>query len=506
MSQIINTNVASLNAQRNLATSQGSLTTSIQRLSSGLRINSAKDDAAGLAITERMTSQIRGVDQARRNANDGISLAQTAEGALAQSSEILQRIRELAVQSANATNSAGDRKALNAEVNQLVTELNRIASDTSFNGLKILDGSYQAQQFQVGADANQTIGISLAGARTTDLRNNLTGLYSGTANSGLGEATAAASTPAAGNGVAAQILTVAGSSGTDTVSIGNNDKADVIATAINNKSGTTGVNARALSTAYLDQITSAGTVSFTLNGGGTATVVTAQITATTDFTEIATAINNVSAKTGVTARLDDAKTQIILEQKEGKDITIQDFTNTGGGTGRVYGQNFDATTDKRFESDTTGAVTLTSGGTDSTRIAGVVEIYSERGFTVTSDTGNTVNTTGTTASASVSINMTAADVSTIDLSNQTLKIVDASLAQLSRMRADLGAVQNRFMNTIANLQTTSENVSASRSRIRDADFAQETANLTRAQILQQAGVAMLAQANNIPQNVLSLLK
>ncbi|MCA3149619.1 MAG: flagellin domain-containing protein, partial [Rhodocyclaceae bacterium] len=152
MSQVINTNIASLNAQRNLTTSQSNLATALQRLSSGLRINSAKDDAAGLAISDRMTSQIRGLDQARRNANDGISLSQTAEGALAQSGEILQRIRELAIQSANATNSASDRQSLNSEVSQLVTEVTRIANATTFNGLKILDGSYQGQQFQVGAD------------------------------------------------------------------------------------------------------------------------------------------------------------------------------------------------------------------------------------------------------------------------------------------------------------------------------------------------------------------
>ena len=196
MSQVINTNIASLTAQRNLNTSQGSLQVSLQRLSSGLRINSAKDDAAGLAISDRLTTQINGLDQARRNANDGISLAQTAEGALGTSGDILQRIRQLAIQSANATNSATDRKTLNDEVNQLVQEVNRVAGTTTFNGLKILDGTYQGQQFQVGANANETIGVSVQGASSSDLQNNSLALESNTAADGLGAAEAAAANTA----------------------------------------------------------------------------------------------------------------------------------------------------------------------------------------------------------------------------------------------------------------------------------------------------------------------
>ena len=197
MALTINTNIPSLNAQRNLTTSQGALATALQRLSSGLRINSARDDAAGLAISERLTTQIRGLDQARRNANDGVSLAQTAEGALTQTGEILQRIRELLIQSANATNSATDRKALNDEVNQLIQEVNRVANTTTFNGLKILDGTYQGQQFQVGANANETIGVSVQGATANDLKNNTIALQSAADNDGLGTVTTAANTAAA---------------------------------------------------------------------------------------------------------------------------------------------------------------------------------------------------------------------------------------------------------------------------------------------------------------------
>lgn len=495
MSQIINTNVASLNAQRNLTTSQSSLATSLQRLSSGLRINSAKDDAAGLAISDRMTTQIRGLDQARRNANDGISLAQTAEGALGQTGDILQRIRELAIQSANATNSASDRKALNDEVNQLVQEVNRIASSTSFNGLKILDGSYQGQQYQVGAEANQTIGVSIQGASATDLKSNTLALASNSAGAGLGEETAAANSSPAGNGVAAQTLTIAGQSGSADVVIAANSTAADIASAINAVTADTSVTATASTEATLGTVSNAGTISFTINGGGTATAVSAQISSTSDLTAIATAVNNVSGKTGVTAELSNDKASITFKNADGEDITIDNFVNSGGGTSVVTGAG-----------PLASGVTLTSGGTDSTRVAGTVELASDAGYTAVSNSGTTVLTTGTTASASTSDDLTSVDISTVDGSNDAIKIVDAALQQVNRMRASLGAVQNRFATTITNLQTSSENVSAARSRIRDADFAAETANLTRSQILQQAGVAMLAQANALPNNVLTLLR
>ena len=236
-----------------------------------------------------MTTQIRGLDQARRNANDGISLAQTAEGALSQSGEILQRIRELAIQSANATNSATDRKALNSEVNQLIQEVDRISSTTTFNGLKILDGTYQGQQFQVGANANETIGVSVQGASSSDLKNNTITLQSGTDNDGLGQVTAAAAnTAAAGNGVGAQTLTIAGAAGSSTVGVLANDAANTIAAAVNAVVANTGVAAKASTSATFAGVSAAGTLSFTINGGGTATAVSAQVT-TTDLTALTTA-------------------------------------------------------------------------------------------------------------------------------------------------------------------------------------------------------------------------
>jgi flagellin len=494
MAQIINTNIASLNAQRNLTTSQNSLATALQRLSSGLRINSSKDDAAGLAIADRLTTQIRGLDQARRNANDGISLAQTAEGALAQTGEILQRIRELSIQSANATNSATDRKALNDEVNQLVQEVNRVANTTTFNGLKILDGTYQGQQFQVGANANETIGVSIQGASANDLKNNTISLQSNTDNDGLGTVTAAANTAAAGNGVGAQTLTIAGASGSSTVSVAANDQASTIAASINAIVGSTGVAAKATTTATIGTLSASGTVSFQINGGGTATSISAQVT-TTDLTALAAAINDVSGKTGVTATLSADKASVSIKQAEGKDVVIEGFTNSAGGTVQVDGSATAATNEA-----------LTSGGNNSTRIAGQVTLNADQGFTAVSSAGTDVIINGTTTTASSASLLSSVDISTVNGANSSIDIIDAALAQVNRIRASLGAIQNRFTNTISNLQTTSENLSASRSRVQDADFAAETAALTRAQILQQAGTAVLAQANAIPNNVLSLLR
>jgi flagellin len=378
MASTITTNISSLNAQRNLTTSQGSLATSLQRLSSGLRINSAKDDAAGLAISERMTTQIRGLNQATRNANDGVSLAQVAEGALAGIGNALQRIRELSVQSANATNSASDRAALDVEAQQLSAEVQRIASSTDFNGVNLLDGSFTNQQFQVGANANETISVSaIANAQVANL---------GT------------STTASVTGIAAVTLTGA-------------------VTGITIDSGGSGATA----------IGSFG------QAGDSATQRAAALR---------DAVNSVADVTGVYATNDTATTVTLTASAS---ITIA------------------------------GAAVATSGLTDAT--------------TATS------TTTG----------FSTLDLSNVAGANVAIGSMDAALTEVNTARANLGALQSRFESVVANLSINSENLSAARSRIRDADFAAETANLTRSQILQQAGTAMLAQANALPQNVLSLL-
>ncbi len=496
MSLVINTNVASLNAQRNLTSSKDALATSLQRLSSGLRINSARDDAAGMAISERMTSQIRGLDQARRNANDGVSLAQTAEGALAQSSDILQRIRELSIQSANSSNSTTDRASLNSEVNQLVSELDRIANTTSFNGLKLLDGSYQGQQFQVGADANQTIGVSVAGSRSTDLQNNTVSLK-GTATTDLGGAILGAATGTApANGVVGQTLTLAGAAGSAAVTVTAGWSAAQVATAVNVNTAATGVKATASSTATLSAM-AAGTVSFTLNGGGTATTISATVGTGGTVAGLAAAVNAVSGKTGVTATADAAGTGLVLSQAAGNDITLTGYNNSSATKTATLLGGIPAQT-----------VTLTAGAaTDSGRVTGTVTLASDYGFTaVSSVAAGAGSVLGTTVTAATAATVNSIDISNIAGANTAIGIVDAALSQVSKMRADMGAVQNRFNATITNLQTTSENLNAARSRIRDADFAAETATMTRNQILQQAGTAMLAQANALPNSVLTLLK
>ena len=376
MPQTINTNIMSLNAQRNLNRTQNALSTSIQRLSSGLRINSAKDDAAGLAISERMTTQIRGLNQAMRNANDGISLSQTAEGALAEITNNLQRIRELAVQSANATNNASDRAALDAEAQQLVAEIDRVANQTSFNGRVLLDGSFASQAFQVGANVNETITVNaIVDANVANL--------------------------------------------------GSNTKAQV-----------TGAAATAFTAI------TAGHLSI----NGTSVGAVAAASATERAAQIRDAINSVADATGVYATNDTATT---VSLSSNANITVDAF-----------------------------------GATASTATTGL-----------TAATTATSTTTGFTGLA----------VTTVPGANLAIEAMDAALTAVNGARATLGAIQNRFESTIANLATTAENLSAARGRIRDADFAAETAELTRAQILQQAGTAMVAQANTMPQSVLSLL-
>jgi flagellin len=745
MAAFINTNIASLNAQRNLTTSQSSLATSLQRLSSGLRINSAKDDAAGLAITERMTSQIRGLNQASRNANDGISLAQTAEGSLQEAGNLLQRMRELSIQSANSTNSASDRSALQSEVNQLKQELERISSTTSFNGKKLLDGSVQQDQFQVGADANQTIQLSIKDARSTaigsykvttsvdtavatngiqanngleaasrrgfvtadgaqvgrvqaagttngyaattltvtnaagvtdsitttgnasakdtaaqinaastglsgvtasaynkvtvdvtgtadatdadtitvsdgtnsvaytvatgatannadlvaainadstftgagnlarlntagkvelisttgaDLR--VTYANGGTAGSvavtteglkdssastvltgttrtaggqldlffdqGVSLATSGSTTlltaapvftaagnvdASSGNGVAAQTLSITGQNGTATASLNANDSANAIAKAINQSEATTGVKATARTEATLSGLTAAGTVSFSLQGSnGSATNISANLSGTSNLVDLVGAINAKTGETGISAKLDTADSgKVVLTQADGFDIKITDFEHSAAvdapeaGTTSTYG---------RIPTEQSITVTGKEGqgiqlfdggqrtGADSTVVGGEVSFTGTGAFNVTSSLAGSQGAifagAASSSNASQLSTVNALDISTVTGANDALSVLDGALQQINSIRADLGAIQNRFTSTISSLQTASENVSAARSRIQDADFAAETASLTRGQILQQAGTAMLAQANSLPNGVLALLR
>ncbi len=737
MPQVINTNTPSLNAQRNLNSSQSSLATSLQRLSSGLRINSAKDDAAGLAISSRMTAQIKGLNQAARNANDGISLAQTAEGALAESGNVLQRIRELAVQSANSTNSASDRLALQSEVNQLVSELDRIANTTSFNGLKLLDGSFTAQTFQVGASANQTINVNVgaataeriginkteannavateainaattsttafsvqarggfgqdaptslvaaipaqnltivdsagnsetvavaAGSGLEDIKadldasteastvtidyeaHSLTVEFSATAwavgddtydltisngtgsldlsltataagfeadlatavsaynadagkplgitlslsgttltinqdgtgtadneteivlrnstaangaavTASIGGTTLAAPTnngdeyiqsaggtvtfaagdnivsiksnataanslfgvdagveslvglgltdATAGNNVKAQELTINGQV-VKTVDIAAGASAKEIAAAVNAVSNETGVQATARTTATLSGLTQAGVISFDLNGEA----VSASVASASDLTNLADAINAQASKTGVIAKLSVEKDSIELTAEDGRDIKIEDFGNSAT-TSAATATRINVTGASGVATRLTDTGT-SANDTDSTVVGGNLDFKSAGGYfsiasSVADSAGGLFNGAANQLQAGDLQSVNSLDITTVSGAAEALDIIDGALAKVNSIRADLGAVQNRFESTISNLQTTSENLSGARSRILDTDFAAETANLTRSQILQQAGMAMLAQANALPNNVLSLLR
>lgn len=485
MAITVNTNVASLNAQRNLTGSQNTLNRSIQRLSSGLRINSAKDDAAGLAISDRMTSQIRGLNQASRNANDGISLAQTAEGALQESTNILQRMRELSVQSANDTNSAADRNALQAEVAQLQNELNRIAGTTSFNGRLLLDGNFGNAKFHVGSEAGEVINVTMGDARAVSMGTNTL--------SGDNGVTAAST---AVNGIADGALTIDGSLGSATVDYAAADTARDIAAAVNTKADETGVEADAATYAVLDGVVT-GAVSFKLNGqneaAADAVTVSANITDAGDLSELAKAINDVSGSTGITAVLSDDKSAVYLENSDGYDMTAE----------WVSGE-FDLGGSEQDGTAVGSAVTMNSAATDAT-VAGYVNFDAAKSYSVT-DSISTGVFSNSTANASSLEAVSTVDISSQTGSNDAINIVDGALAFINSLRGDLGAVQNRFESTIANLMNVSENISAARSRIVDADFAAETSNLTKSQILQQAGMAMLSQANQIPQGALSLLQ
>ena len=411
MSQVINTNIASLNAQRNLTRSGNSLNVSLERLSTGLRINSAKDDAAGLAISERFTTQIRGLNQAVRNANDGISFAQTAEGALSTIGDNLQRARELAVQAANDSNSAGDRAALDDEVQQLLAEVARVANNTQFNGGNILDGSQDDLFFQVGANQGQTIAVSGVDSRTTQL-----GAQEAVAASGLTQ--------------------------------------DQIKD---------------------DNLNFDGTVTISLSAFGRSGITIEADVSTADTLEDVVRIINEEISSAIAVGDDDAKA--------------------------VASSNLQAAI--RVDNSGESKLTITSSFDLGDDAAGATGAFSVDGGTA-SALGSTVNLFDDDAGAQV--NLTEIDVTTREDATQAIGVLEGALNQVNSLRAELGAVQVRFENTITNLGVSSENLSAARSRILDADFAAETANLSRAQILQQAGISVLTQANAQPQNVLALLQ
>ncbi len=504
MAMVINTNVMSMNAQRNLGKSSGALATSMQRLSSGLRINSAKDDAAGLAISNRMTTQVRGLTQAIRNANDGISMSQTAEGAMQEITNNLQRMRELAVQAANSSNSATDRAALNNEVTQLVAEVQRAATTTTFNGVNVLDGSFTNQTLQVGAQSGETIAFSVANMQTTALGVGSTSAYSASLTGTEVQGTALVDGAMTINGynVSAAVNDGVSLDGTlavaTTVSVDGAASGIAVANAINAISSDTNV------TATVNATTLAGTAvatgfsvaiaagDITINGVDIGAIAIGT-SAADRGSDVAAAINAVSDQTGVTATFSATTGAVALTAADGRNITIETSTSTAIAAS-VSGLGFASTATVAAADTTRSTVNISSSSSAGITIGGSAE--ANAGFT----SGNTA------ATITVGAGVSSLDISTAAGASSALDIIDAALARVDSERANLGAIQNRLESTMSNLSSITENVSAARSRVLDADFAAETAAMTRAQILQQAGVSMLAQANAAPQNVLSLLQ
>ncbi len=490
MALTVNTNVASLNTQRNLNTSSKGLDTSLQRLSTGFRINSAKDDAAGLQISNRLTSQVNGLNVAVRNANDGISLAQTAEGALQQSTNILQRMRDLALQSANGSNGGSERAALQSEVSQLQQELNRIADTTSFGGRKILDGTFGSQAFQVGANAFETISVTLGSFKASDV-----GAYAYEISNPAGSATSDAlgGVENAGvNGVTAN-LDIAGLKTETALAVSGSAKS--VADSINTVSGSTGVTADAR-TVLGASFSADDSYEFTLAGSNSADPVTIRATvAGGNLNDMARAVNAQSGKTGIVATVDGSELKLVSEA--GDDIAIGALV-TGTTASTIDLQSYD------YSGENALAASVASVADGEAALAvGVVRTSSASSYTITDDATTLDGTADTQVALLEAVD--DIDVSTQIGAQKALDIVDKALTFIDSSRASLGAVQNRFDNTISNLQNISENASAARSRIRDTDYAAETSELTKNQILQQAGTAILAQANQLPQAVLSLL-
>jgi flagellin len=477
------TNTSSLNAQRNLTKSGAGLQQSMERLSSGMRINSAKDDAAGLQISNRLTSQINGLGVAQRNANDGISMAQTAEGAMQASTDILQRMRELSLQSANGSNSSDDRGAMQKEVVALQTELTRIAETTSFGGQKLLDGSFGSKNFQVGSNANESISLTMSDT-SADAIGGFKVELEGTAAAGFGGAVSNASLQASTNSGG----NISFTTGTETVSVAitAGGSAKEVAAELNAERGTTGVSASASTVAVMGASSAGGNVDLVINN-----VSIAQTAVTTgSHAALSAAINDISSETGVTAAYNSTTNEITLTDDDGDDIAITGFDNdNGGGSETLALTGSDGT-----------AANLVQGGAVTSRIAGTLDLTSSKEFSVA--VGNSSLGTDAASALNAVSNVTLA---TEQGAQDALAIIDGALAQIDSQRADLGAVQNRFGHTISNLANIQENVSASRSRIQDTDFAVETAQMTKNQILQQAGTSILAQANQLPQAALSLI-
>ncbi len=529
MALTVNTNVASLNTQKNLNKASDALSTTMQRLSSGLKINSAKDDAAGLQISNRLTSQINGLNVAVKNANDGISIAQTAEGAMQESTNILQRMRELALQAANGSNSDEDRASLQSEYAALTTELTRIAETTTFGGRNLLDGSFGTTAFQVGANANETINVTLGNISASTIGSYQVG-SSGSAFAGIREADATltqavtdaqaaldaddGSDPAITQGLqddltAAQealdadtaftagTLTVQGSGQSANIALVGNESAKELASKLNGAISGLSASARTVAKIDIDETALAGgSATFTVKVGSGDAVTMVGVTSTAD---LADQLSSNASKLGITVNLSD-KGELTIVSESGENINFGAQTDAAGNAlaASVVSANVqdaDGTWSGENDLDVAGSSSL----------AGYVQLDSAKSYALTASGGADVGEVFGSSKASLK-SIADTDITTAQDSQNAISVIDRAIANIDTQRADLGAVQNRFDSTVSNLQSIVENSTSARSRIQDADFAAETAELTKQQTLQQASTAILAQANQLPSAVLSLLQ
>ena len=481
---VINTNTASINAQYNLNKVNQQMEAAMEQLSSGKRINSAADDAAGLAISTRMESQIKGLEQAMRNAADGQSLIDTTEGAHTEITNILQRMRELAIQAVNDTNVNADRANLNAEVNQLTAEIDRIAGQTTWNGVAVLDGTFTSKSFQIGAEAGQTVSLDIDSVSTTQL-----GSYKTTLATEANDVTSASA-------IVGDTLAVTGHLGSADATYAAGASAKDIAAAINADTSSTGVSATATTMAKIDTLQRAEAVSFTLNGTAVASSTPAS---TNDLRNIRDAINAVASSTGVTATVGSTNAELVLTAIDGRDIAFTSVSTATDGT------DFSITALSADGSEVGSAViiddgTVSGSAIDAVTVTGYVELSSMKDFSFDGAAADYAD-----ADANLSA-ISALNISTSAGAQSAITAIDGALEKISQARSDLGAVSNRLDHTISNLGNIQINIEASQSRIQDADFAKATGELTKSQIMSQAATAMLAQANASKQGVLSLLQ
>jgi flagellin len=491
MSMIVNTNVSSLSAQRALAESASMMSKAMERLSSGDRINSAADDAAGLAIVQRMTAQINGLNMAVKNANDGIALTKSVEGALVEVVDMLQRLRELAVQSANDTNTDTDRRYIQEEVNLLIAEITRISTNTRHNGQLVLDGNFTNKYFQVGTEGGERIQVSVDSVASNKLGSYVLESIADTTTDPTLSTTH--DTAIASHVEANTSFAIAGKGSSVTVAVADDDSVETIAKNINAKTGTHGVTAEAKTYAKLD-FAATGTYILKLNGTSTGS-----FTATTsNGADAAAKINAISGTTGITAEV-NSDNDVIIYNSAGKDIIVINDSAAAASDVNLTALKFDGSTAKG------GTIVLEGTNADvgnTGRVVGSLQLRSPELFSVV-DGSTTLFAAAPSASLSTVSNIA---LNTQSGANSAISVIDGAIEKVSSMRANLGAVQNRLEHTVSNLMNVSENTSDARSRIQDADFSVESANLAKAQVLQQAGTAMLAQSNARPQLVLQLLQ